>query len=124
MIKHGEAPFLECSSKGDKRFSAFSAYVRRHGGTIENLYQGAKVFEDGRTGLSWREAKGLNPVNREYCTLLYSYLWDVYFEENPQLFEVVEFFNGFSDVFGQAGRCCQATEIFRIVSIYRSNRDV
>lgn len=122
MVKHGFAPFLECSSKGDKRFSAFTAYIRRHGGTIENLYQGAKVFEDGSTGLSWRDAKGRKPVNAEYCTWLYSYLWDVYFEENPQLFEVVEFFNGFSDIFGQVGRCCQATEIFRIVNKYRSTR--
>jgi len=27
MIRHGEAPFLECSSKGDKRFSAFCAII-------------------------------------------------------------------------------------------------
>ena len=28
MIKIGEAPFLECSSKGDKRFSAFYARIK------------------------------------------------------------------------------------------------
>jgi hypothetical protein len=119
MVRHGEPPYLECSSKGDKRFSAFYARVNKHGDTIENLYQGAKIFADGRTGLSWREAKGLKPVNGEYTRWLYSYLWDTYFEENPQLFDVVEFFNGFADTFGQVGHCCQATEIHRIVSARR-----
>ena len=52
MIKHGTAPFWECSSKGDKRFSAF--YARVDGRSIEEQYQAAKIFEDGSTGLTWR----------------------------------------------------------------------
>lgn len=52
MVRHGEAPFLECSSRGDQRFSAFSARLRSQGGrSIEEVYQAAKVFEDGSTGL-------------------------------------------------------------------------
>lgn len=62
MIRHGVAPFLECSSKGDKRFSAFCATaVGYDGRTIEQVYQAAKVFDDGSTGLSWRAAKGETP---------------------------------------------------------------
>jgi hypothetical protein len=61
MLEFGEAPFLECSSKGDKRFSAFCAVV--NGKTIEQRYQAAKIFEDGSTGLTWREAKGKKAVN-------------------------------------------------------------
>ncbi len=59
MIQHGAAPFLECSSRGDRRFSAFAARIKRRANkSIEEIYQGAKRFEDGSTGLTWREAKG------------------------------------------------------------------
>jgi len=52
MIQHGTAPFMECSSKGDKRFSAFYARVKFYGNkTIEDLYQGSKLFPGGVTGL-------------------------------------------------------------------------
>jgi len=62
MIRYGSSPFLECSSRGDRRFSAFSARIRQRGNrSIEALYQAAKIFEDGSTGLSWRAAKGGKP---------------------------------------------------------------
>lgn len=48
MIRHGKAPFLECSSRGDKRFSAFYAFLQT-GDTIESIYQSSKMF-DGRKG--------------------------------------------------------------------------
>ena len=52
MIKHGVAPYLECSSKGYTQLSAFYARVKQRGNkTIEEIYQGAKIFEDGTTGL-------------------------------------------------------------------------
>ena len=77
MVRHGAAPFLECSSRGDKRFSAFSARLRSHGGrSIEDVYQAAKVFEDGSTGLGWRDAKGKRAVNMPEVRRLYSTLWD------------------------------------------------
>lgn len=115
MIRHGSAPFLECSSRGDKRFSAFYARVASRGGkTIEELYQAAEVLEDGRTGLSWREAKGRRPVNAEYCAKLYSTLWDEYIAENRSLVDVLLAANGLSDTFGQQGRVCQETELWRI----------
>lgn len=115
MIKHGKEPFLECSSKGDKRFSAFYARLRVYGNkSIEEIYQAAKVFEDGETGLSWREAKGRIPVNQDEVTKLYSKLWDQYIWENQHLLEVLKQYNGLSDMFGQKGHVCQATELWRI----------
>lgn len=112
MIRHGVAPFLECSSRGDKRLSAFHA--RMHGESIEEVFQAAKVFEDGTTGLSWREAKGKRAVNQEFVAKLYSILWDYYIDANPDLLEVIRAATGLSDMFGRPGHCCQATELWRI----------
>jgi len=115
MIKIGKAPYLECSSKGDKRFSAFYARIKSLGGkSIEDLYQASKVFKNGDTGLSWRAAKGRRAVNADYCASYYSALWDMYIEENPELIIVLKKASGLSDLFGQVGCCCQATELWRI----------
>lgn len=114
-IRHGKAPFLECSSKGDKRYSAFFARIkRRNNKTIEEIYQASKVFEDGSTGLNWKQAKGKNAVNIEECRRLYSELWDMYIAENPDLLVPLCAASGVSDIFGQPGRACQATELWRI----------
>lgn len=112
MIRHGEPPYLECSSRGDKRFSAFYAMV--DGKSIEARYQAAKVFADGRTGLDWREAKGKHAVNAAETAKLYSELWNQYIAANPHLLEVLRAASGLSDRFGQPGHCCQATELWRI----------
>lgn len=115
MINHGVEPFLECSSAGDSRFSALHARVSRRGNlTIEQIYQAAKVFEDGSTGLSWRKAKGRKAVNAAETRALYSTLWDEYIEENRHLILVLQRATGVSDRYGQAGHACQATELWRI----------
>jgi hypothetical protein len=115
MLKFGTAPFLECSSKGDKRFSAFYARLSAYNfASIEEIYQAAKKFEGGFTGLSIMKAKGRKPINQDACKELYSNLWDSYFHQEPQLLEVIKQFNGFSDIYGQVGHCCQAEEIYRI----------
>lgn len=115
MIRLGIAPYLECSSKGDARFSAFYARILSRGGrSIEAIYQGAKVFEGGVTGLGWREAKGKRALNMPEVAALYSQLWDEYIGENPNLVEVLRSASGLQDMFGQAGHCCQATELWRI----------
>lgn len=112
MVRHGEAPYLECSSKGVKALSAFYATVDNE--SIETLYQRYKVFEDGSTGLSWREAKGKKVVNQEACRVYYSQLWDRYIAENYELLELIQEASGLSDIFGQEGHACQATELWRI----------
>ena len=115
MIRHGKAPFLECSSKGDKRFSAFYARIkRRDNKSIEEIYQAAKVFDNGYTNLHWKQAKGKKPVNIEECKKLYSELWDEYIAENPDLLVPLCSASGVSDIFGQPERACQATELWRI----------
>lgn len=112
MIKHGQPPYLECSSRGDRRFSAF--YAKINGKSIEDQYQAAKIFEDGSTGLGWKQAKGRKPVNASECAALYSKLWDQYIAEHPELLEVLKAASGLSDIFGQPGHVCQATELWRI----------
>ena len=115
MIKHGEEPYLECSSKGDSRFSAFYARIKsRNNKSIEELYQAFKIFPGGRTNLTWKEAKGKKAINQEEASNFYSKLWDEYIEENPELLVVLYKVHGLSDIFGQVGHCCQATELWRI----------
>lgn len=115
MIKYGSPPYLECSSKGDRRFSAFYAKLPSYANrSIEEIYQASKVFEDGSTGLAWKEAKGRRPINLKFCTELYSLLWDEYIKNNKHLLKVLKEASGISDIFGQEGHCCQATELWRI----------
>lgn len=115
MVTIGSAPFYECSSRGDKRFSAFYARIKTYNNrTVEDLYQAAKIFEDGRTGLHWKEAKGKRPINVDYCKVWYAHLWDMYIWENPELLSMLKAQPGLSDVFGKEGSCCQALELWRI----------
>lgn len=115
MIRHGVAPFLECSSAGDKRFSAFYARIRGRGNrSIEEIYQAAKVFRNGDTGLSIKEAKGFRPVNLAEVRELYAKLWNEYIDENPSLLDVLRDASGLSDRFGRKGSVCQATELWMI----------
>ena len=112
MLRFGVAPYLECSSRGDKRFSAF--YARIDGVSIETLYQRYKKFDDGVTGLDWRTAKGMLPSNICDCRRYYSELWDKYISDNPGLLRILIESSGLSDIFGQAGHACQAEELWRI----------
>ena len=115
MIKHGNPPYFECSSKGDRRFSAFSARIKQRGNrSIEELYQASKKFSDGSTNLSWRKAKGRKPTNIDEVRAFYGQLWDEYIEENPHLLAILKGATGLRDLFGQQGHACQATELWRI----------
>jgi len=115
MIRHGTAPFLECSSKGEKRLSAFYARIPARGNrSIEDIYQGAKVFLDGSTGLNWRQAKGKMCANMDEVRALYSRLWDEYIDLHSDLQQLLCQASGTSDVFGQPNHACQATELWRI----------
>jgi len=112
MIRIGEEPYLECSSKGDKRFSAF--YAKVHGKSIEQLYQAAKIFGDGSTGLTWREAKGRKPINIEELAILYKDLWREYLLDNPSFITILKRASGLSDVFGQEKHNCQAITLWEL----------
>jgi len=123
-VYHGHPPFLECSSAGDKRFSAFFARIKGRGNkTIEEIYQGAKEFreEDGTTtsGYSIKEAKGLRPSNGPAVRKLYAELWDEYMQENPRLLPILFEATGLADRFGRPGSVCQATELWRIRNTWK-----
>lgn len=119
MIRHGVAPFLECSSRGDKRFSAFCAMVG--GSSIEDQYQRCKVFDTPHGLVMYMPpglAKGLGRLfrvkNMLQCRELYANRWDVYIKLNPDLLDVLRAASGLSDVFGKPHHACQATELWRI----------
>lgn len=119
MICHGRFPYLECSSQGDRRFSAFYARIKgRDNKTIEELYQGFKIFDNGVTGLHWKQAKGRKAINQKEASVFYGLLWREYIQENPELIQVLVKAKGLSDKFGQPGRCCQATELWKIRNEY------
>ncbi len=113
MIKHGTAPFLECSSLGDKRFSAFYARPKSlKGRSIEWAYQSMKVLPDGRTGLG-HEAKGQRAVNQRECNAAYARWWREWVKEQD-LLPVLRAATGLSDIFGLPGRICQATTLWEL----------
>lgn len=112
MIQHGVAPFLECSSKGERRFSAF--YAKVNGVSIEEQYQKKKEFANGQTGLGWKEAKGKKPINYEECAEFYNKLWRLYLKENTDLLYLLVDATGVSDIFGQVGHVCQATVLWNL----------
>ena len=115
MLRRGNEPYYECSSKGDKRFSAFYARIKqRDNKSIEDLYQAAKVFIDGTTGLTWRLAKGRKPVNGPEVADLYDQLWKEYLDENPELIYILRAQSGLSDIFGKEGHQCQADTLWRL----------
>lgn len=112
MIQVGRPPYLECSSRGDTRFSAFHAYV--NGKTIEEQYQAAKIFPSGETNLPWQEAKGRQATNHGELATLYKSLWRQYLKERPFLVQVLQAASGLSDMFGQPGHVCQAVTLWEL----------
>lgn len=112
MISIGHFPYLECSSRGDKRFSAF--YAKVDGKSIEETYQAAKIFENGVTGLSWRDAKGKKALNMSQVAKLYKDLWRRYLVAHPSYLKVLKKASGLSDMFGQEGHICQAVTLWEL----------
>lgn len=114
MIKHGSPPYLECSSRGDSRFSAFFARPLSLGGkSIEDAYQAMKILDDGTTGLSWKASKGRRAVNHEECARAYEQWWEEYINERG-LLPILKSASGLSDMFGTVNSVCQATVLWEI----------
>lgn len=76
----------ECSSKGDKRFSAFNA-VMPDGRTIEQHYQcDVKGYQPG--GRDWRLGKGKPPLDTtKDLWAAYLALWETWAMEHPDLMD-------------------------------------
>lgn len=78
----------ECSSKGDRRFSAFNARMP-DGRSIEEHYQcDVKGYDPG--GRNWRLGKGKppkNPYTPDELWNAYLELWRTWAEHHPALIE-------------------------------------
>jgi hypothetical protein len=83
------------------------------GVNIERAYQAMKIFEDGSTGLDWREAKGRFAVNQEECVEAYKRWWVEWVEEE-NLLPILKAQSGLIDRFGSIGHVCQATILWHI----------
>lgn len=81
-VKHSRKGGYECSSRGDKRFSALYA-VMPDGRTLEQHYQcDVKGYDIG--GTNWQLGKGKPPLNKEVNTAkAYLTLWNQYLLANP-----------------------------------------
>lgn len=116
---------LECSSRGDRRFSALFANVNIKGKeqSIEVWYQNAKRTEDGK-----KAGKG-KPFDHIICPFtgdklpadqagnLYKGLWITYLTKNPDLVEYAKGFDEFHDMFRSKGTVnCQADVIAAYVT--------
>ena len=73
----------ECSSAGDRRFSALCATLT-DGRTIEEAYQ-LDVKGYRRHGNDWRLGKGRRPLHRVDLWQSYLALWQRWADQNPEL---------------------------------------
>lgn len=121
---------LECSTKGDIRFSAFGAEVELFGktATIEEHYQLAKRFVggDGKvfTPKSIYDVKGKNNKIKdkeltwivvgscvfppEFRVEFYKLMWLKYLDQNPELLAYASRFDDYNDIFKGKSLICQA----------------
>lgn len=121
---------LECSSIGDRRFSAFYAEVEFLGikDSIEKIYQESKRFYSAQ--LSFKEAKGKKPTsfkikdeefNVNLLSSFYRYLWILYFEQNPYYLDVIDHYDTFTDKFKGLSVNCQA-DVIREIKAFGINQ--
>ena len=126
-------PTLECSTKGDPRYSAVCAKI--NGISIENRYQLCKrFFKDGCIlhPSSFKEAKHWQykiysflldfmvndqPYSLECLSMYYNALWYVYLTKNPELINNAQKFNSFTDCYRKNNtKNCQADVIALVVN--------
>lgn len=116
---------LECSSKGDKRFSAFYAKIEVYNklDSIENHYQLCKRFGD-KIPKNWCETKGKTPthicinnkkLDVKFLTQYYYLLWCKYLDNNPGLVKIAKEYDNFNDMFRGKSVNCQADVIKKYI---------
>lgn len=114
MLRFGNAPHLECSTRGDRRFSAFVARpASLRGLSIEEAYQTSKILADGTRPRTWREGKGKKAVNAPELAHLYDRWW-LEWVTQENLLPLLQAATGLQDTFGQPGHLCQAEVLWRI----------
>lgn len=109
---------LECSTHGDKRFSALYARVSVYGvyDTIENHYQKCKKDASGNPVEKGKQPNHIVVNNKKldikYLTPYYKSLWVKYLDQNKDLVEFLKNFDDFNDKFkGKNTVNCQADVI-------------
>jgi len=101
---------LECSSRGDTRFSPFFAIVEVFSkwDCIENHYQLSKRFKDENPPKTWRDCKGKNPLyiiinnkkyDKKFLKDFYKLMWVQYLDNNPKLVDYLLQYDDYSDMF-------------------------
>lgn len=117
---------LECSTKGDRRFSAMVAKVKvgSETKTIEEHYQLSKRFKvdemifipktkwdsKGKKDVIFFEVLGKR-YEPKYLTAYFTLLWVKYLDNNPSLVKYAKGFEDFSDMFKGSSVNCQASII-------------
>ena len=105
---------LECSSKGDKRFSAFYAFVDFNGkyDSIEHHYQNCKRNFNDQPCKKGEYVSYIVIAEQKLpasdLTPFYRYLWYLYLRQNPDLVDYASNFNAFTDMFRGKSVNCQA----------------
>lgn len=113
---------LECSSKGDKRYSAFYAKINVFGvyDSIENHYQNCKRDAKGNIAGKGKKVEKIIIVNKtgtthmlspDFLTAYYKLLWCCYLDNNPELVEYASKFDDYNDMFKGKAINCQADVI-------------
>lgn len=123
-----EAKVLECSSRGDRRFSALFAKISIKGKekSIEEIYQDSKRTEGGKKAGKGKPFDYIicpftgDKMPAEEASNLYKGLWITYFTRNPDLVEYAKGFDEFHDMFrGKDTVNCQAD----VIAAYIKDRD-
>lgn len=128
---HDGRIILECSTAGDKRYSAFHAKVEMFGkkATIEEHYQLSKRFIDNQSReifipKSVYDIKGKKSKvgGMEMCWIVigdavfhpdfreefYKWMWLKYLDDNPKLVAYAARFDDYNDIFKGKSTICQA----------------
>ena len=115
---------LECSSRGDKRFSAFYALVEVNGvrDSIENHYQNCKRSVVGGVSVVSGKGKkvdhmvlGDKSFSPKHLSSFYNLLWIKYLDKNQNLVDYAKEFDEFNDMFKGSSINCQADVIRKYV---------
>ena len=119
---------LECSSRGDKRLSAFYARISFYGkiDSIENIYQSVKRDSNNNKPGKGRKVDHIeiqgHKLDVKYLTPLYKMLWVKYLDINPDLVEYAKQYDDYNDMFkGRYTVNCQADVIRQYIKQGRNS---
>lgn len=136
---------LECSSKGDKRFSALYAkvYVNKKLDSIENHYQKSKVFLNLKTNETFQcedfkrtkaiqyktkdyKLIGFNIngifLEKEFLSDWYKALWYKYLITNKHLLVIINEYDTFTDCFKRKNTINSQSDVMKYIKDFGLDR--